>query len=73
MGARSYCLTCQCSLAFATMEEALSCKQECPHCGRINPANATPAEVFEAYKEDVESRLQHLEAKVQSLLQNPNA
>jgi hypothetical protein len=55
------------------MEEALSCKQECPHCGRINPANATPAEVFEAYKEDVESRLQHLEAKVQSLLQNPNA
>jgi hypothetical protein len=29
--------------------------------------------VFEAYKEDVESRLQHLEAKVQSLLQNPNA
>jgi len=67
MGARSYCATCVNGLAFATMEEAISGDQMCPHCNYINRANATPAEVFEEYKDGVDSRFRRLEKAVQEL------
>jgi len=73
MGARSYCHKCGQGLALATMQEACDGEQPCPHCDYTNSANATPAEVFELYKDDVESRLQQLEAEVRRLLQNSNA
>ena len=67
MGARSYCPRCDNALALATMEEACAGEQECPYCNYTNRANATPAEVFEAYKDDVESRFRRLERDVQEL------
>jgi len=67
MGARSYCHKCGQGLALATMQEACAGEQECPHCDYTNRANATPAEVFELYKDDVESRFRRLERDVQEL------
>lgn len=73
MKAYSYCHKCHHGCPMATMEEAVSGDQLCPTCGYENPANATPAEVFEAYRASVEERLSRLEDTIRQLASGRNA
>lgn len=57
MGAASYCRNKECGrgLPWSNYRQASSNEHECLHCGRINPANRTPADVIEELEDAVKA------------------